>query len=352
MNIPSKFCVYTLLIGDYEALNEQPMALESDIPFICLTDNPLLTSESWTIVQVSTAFPMDPIRSQRILKTCPHWIPALSEFDRSLYIDNSVILREAPERFVGSLEAASGIGLPTHSFRNTVHDEFIEVARVGFDDQNRIFEQLNHYLATGDAALEERPHWTAILLRDHRNDKVRRAMESWMFHVLRYSRRDQLSFNTAMRSVGLVPDRWEIDNHDSFFHTWPHTPQRERFAGPRNPLTSFMPPQTQLAQLRHELESTQAKLQVAQVELDGSRQEANGFLDGITARARQLDQVQAMVDRQRTDAEHAAQRFATLQAATTDQMRALEEMLAAVHASTSWRVTGPLRRIKRWLRRV
>ncbi|RYF28092.1 MAG: hypothetical protein EOO23_07605, partial [Comamonadaceae bacterium] len=84
---PQTLCIYTVLIGNYESLNEQPMALSSDIPFICLTDNPSLKSESWTIVQVPTAFPMDPIRSQRILKICPHRVPALSAFDQSLYID-------------------------------------------------------------------------------------------------------------------------------------------------------------------------------------------------------------------------------------------------------------------------
>jgi hypothetical protein len=374
MTSPHNLCIYTVLIGDYESLNEQPTALSSDVPYICLTDNPSLTSRSWTIVQVPTAFPMDPIRSQRILKTCPHSVPALAGFDHSLYIDNSVVLRVPPEQFVGTLAMDSGMGLPTHSFRHSVHDEFIEVARLGFDDQGRIFEQLNHYLASEDAALEERPHWTAILLRDHRNARVRHAMELWASHILRYSRRDQLSFNTVVRMAGLTPDRWEMDNLESFFHKWPHAPGRERFAGTRNPLTSVMPLPTQLAQTRSEMAQMRGELDVLQ-------RESDGFLEGIAARSRLLDEARQAVD-------HESQRSRALQEAAAGHVRHLEQLLAvstertlaqeqllaeaherdlaraqelervqddarstlaAFHASTSWRVTAPLRRIRRWL---
>jgi redox-sensitive bicupin YhaK (pirin superfamily) len=46
---PRSFCVYTTLVGGYEELNEQPIAQSSSIPFICLTDDPALTSNTWQI---------------------------------------------------------------------------------------------------------------------------------------------------------------------------------------------------------------------------------------------------------------------------------------------------------------
>jgi len=64
----ARSCVYTALIGNYEKLNEQPVARQSGIPFICLTDDPKLSSETWRIVQVSPLFRADPVRSQRLLK--------------------------------------------------------------------------------------------------------------------------------------------------------------------------------------------------------------------------------------------------------------------------------------------
>jgi len=77
-------CVYTTLIGKYETLNEQPVAAASSFQFICLTDDPDLRSETWSVRCVAPVFGMDPIRSQRELKLRPH--VHLAEFDGSLYM--------------------------------------------------------------------------------------------------------------------------------------------------------------------------------------------------------------------------------------------------------------------------
>src|SRR6266516_4449910 len=140
--IKNKFCVYTTMIGDYEKLNEQPLAVGSAIPFICLTDNINLHSDTWQIRQVSPLFPADPIRSQRNLKIRPHL--CIPEFDASLYIDNSVLLSHWPKNFDEFFDNKMDFLLPEHSYRSSVLDEFLAVSEAGFDDQNRIFEQLNH----------------------------------------------------------------------------------------------------------------------------------------------------------------------------------------------------------------
>ena len=247
----SKRCVYTALIGQYERLNEQPMAALSDLPFICLTDDPTLTSDTWEIRLITPVFDMDPVRSQRQLKMLAH--RHLADFDASLYIDNTVLLEEVPERIFDRHFPASGLGLPRHSDRESLLDEFHAVARLGLDDPHRIFEQLNHYSLAHPEALDERPYWTAILLRDHRNAQVQSAMELWAAHVLRYSRRDQLSFNVALRHAGLVPDALEIDNHASWFHTWPHMPARNRQGGMRAATRSLQPPIARIRELEQQL---------------------------------------------------------------------------------------------------
>ncbi len=404
MNHYTKSCAYTVLIGNYEPLNEQPVAADSDLPFICLTDDRALTSSTWTVVQVEPAFPMDPIRSQRLLKLCPHRVEALRDFDVSLYVDNSVHLQAAPERLMATADLSSGLFLPGHSFRDSVHDEFIEVARLGFDDQNRIFEQLHHYLVSDPASVAEVPYWTAILLRDHRNPKVRAAMELWTAHMLRYSRRDQLSLNTVLRAVGLKPDVWEVDNHTSWFHTWPHAEGRQRFAGMRNPGASMAPLPTQLLQARGERDTANEALAGAQQALGLAQREAEGvnerlrlclkrledatseFVElqqqqaGLVAQHAELETRYARIEAQRQElatghsdlelrhadlsrqmldaSEAAAQTLSAslalarqahehaLQRALSDQRRA-EATMAAILASRSWRITAPLRGLGR-----
>jgi hypothetical protein len=239
------------MIGRYEQLNEQPEAAASDIPFLCLTDDPDLRSETWQIRHVSPVFGMDPIRSQRDLKIRPH--VHLPDFDSSLYIDNTVLLTVPPERLFERDFVSSGFSLPHHSGRSTTLDEFLEVSRLGLDDQGRIFEQLNHYTVDCPEVLEEKPYWTAILLRDHRSSAVQTMSEIWAAHVHRYSRRDQLSVNIAFRRACLTPDVMEIDNQCSWFHTWPHIREREREKGMRLPSASFSPPGARIRQLEQRL---------------------------------------------------------------------------------------------------
>ena len=223
-------CVYTCLIGNYEKLNEQPISPQSSVPFICLTDDAGLQSSTWRIVRIEPLFPMDPVRSQRMLKLLPHRF--LPDFELSLYIDNSVILKKKPEEIFDRYLASADFALPIHSFRDRVIEEFIEVAELAKDDPNRIFEQWDHYRASDPDALAERPYWTGILLRRHTSADARRALEHWAAHVLRYSRRDQLSANAVFRLARLQPLGLDIDNHESWFHTWPHA--RGRALRPAN----------------------------------------------------------------------------------------------------------------------
>lgn len=251
-----KCCVYTVLLGGYESLNEQPAAVRSGLPFICLTDDASLQSASWDCRTVEPLFPGDPVRSQRDLKIRPHVY--LEEYDFSVYIDNSVVLRKKPEQLLDLLDAEAEFVLPIHSYRETVIDEFIEVARVGLDDSSRIFEQLNHYTLSGPNILQERPWWTAILIRDHRSGRVRSMSEIWASHVMRYSRRDQLSINMAFHAAKLRPKALPIDNFDSELHSWPHATNRDRQA--RNSYLSLLPVGAQVrymelkqAELRNEI---------------------------------------------------------------------------------------------------
>src|SRR5690242_20038091 len=91
----TRFCVFTSLLGNYEKLNDQPVASGSNIDFICFTDDRSLSSKTWKIVFIDPIFERDPVRSQRVIKLSPH--DYCADYDASLYIDNSVILTAKPE---------------------------------------------------------------------------------------------------------------------------------------------------------------------------------------------------------------------------------------------------------------
>lgn len=220
----ARICVYTVMMGDYESLNEQPISYETDIPFICFTDNPTLISSTWEIRTVTPIFPGDPIRSQRYLKTMAHRV--IPDYDISIYIDNTVLLKRTPGEILKCIDLSSGICIPLHSFRNSVGDEYLEVFKLRLDDPIRIAEQLAHARDAFPEILDEKPFWAGIIIRSHHNESVVRAMELWSLLICRYTRRDQLSLNLALKMTKLQPNTLSVDNCNSSFHTWPHSHNR------------------------------------------------------------------------------------------------------------------------------
>ena len=126
-----------------------------------------------------------------------------------------------PEAIFARYFGSGDLVLPLHSDRRRVIDEFTAVAANMLDDEARISEQLESYRSSDPQVLEERPYWSGVMMRDHRSVPVRQAMEIWSAHVLRYSRRDQLSANYAFRKAGITPRAIAIDAQQSWFHTWP-----------------------------------------------------------------------------------------------------------------------------------
>jgi hypothetical protein len=238
-----KRCVYTALIGRYEKLNEQPLAAESPFPFICLTDDKTLESKSWEVRHIEPQLSCDAIRSQRELKIRAHRF--MQEFDESIYIDNSVLLNTSPVPIFDMLdEAQDGVVMMPHSFRHSLLDEFLEVWRLGLDDEFRIFEQLNHYWFSHPDALSEKPWWGGLIARRHNLDRLNAAMDTWASHVLRYSRRDQLSVNIAFRQSGIRPLALKRDNHWSEYHRWPITIGRDCQCGSSDSAAGLRPSET------------------------------------------------------------------------------------------------------------
>lgn len=113
--------VYTALIGGYESLREEPLARASGWEFVCFTDVPGLTGQTWRVVPVMPRLPSDPVRSARHVKICGD--PALGHHDTTLWIDNTVELRAPPEEFVEHWLDGVDVAVPLHSERSSVLGE-------------------------------------------------------------------------------------------------------------------------------------------------------------------------------------------------------------------------------------
>jgi hypothetical protein len=310
----SRRVVYTVLFGGYEGLLEQPAFEGSTIDRICFTDDPELTSPTWEVRCVPRALPADTTRSARTPKILAH--DYVGEYDESLYIDNSVLLKRPPEElFAELLPAHTSMALMRHSYRELLSEEFDEVVRLKLDAWWACEEQRAHYEAVDPAVLQSQTLWHGIILRRHGDRVVRRTMELWWLHVMRYSRRDQLSLNFCLRATGLDPLVHAYDNNDSPFHTWPYW--RADFAR-ANHVREVDPVTRRMAGIEAENDELKRRLhteQHARTDLE----ERSAFLA-------------AKVD----EAEH--------------RRSESDGRAAAFEQSLSWRVTAPLRAITRAFR--
>jgi hypothetical protein len=307
-------CVYTVLTGNYETLNEQPALKECGLPCICLTDNPQLTSDVWEIRPLNSVFPWDPIRSQRDAKLQPHLY--LPEFKASLYIDNALVLKRPPEELLSEFYTANQSVFIEHSFRASLFDEFREIMQTGLDDSARIFEQFNHYKASDISLFEAPLIWTAIMIRDHTADHFEQFCHTWSAHIMRYTRRDQLSVLAALRQSGHAYALKALDNYDSAWHSWPVAPGRKSERR-RNGGGLF---------------ETEFRLETRRLQ---------GELDSLQLR---WDELQAAFDIQSAAHEHLIKKYHDL----LDEHRAV---ISAFENSTSWKVTRPLRTLISLLKR-
>ena len=316
---PGRLCVYTVLIGGYEELVDQPVANSSDIPFICFTDDRDLESDSWQFRTFERALSQDAARSSRAPKILPH--DFLTDFDTSLYIDNAVLLTADPRVVVETLLADSVMGLIAHSDRSRLDDEFDAVIEARFDSRDRVEEQRAHYRASDPALLELPVLWGAILARQHHDSRVVDAMERWWMHVLRYSRRDQLSLPVALKLGDLYPSVHTVDNREGPFHRWPIDTHRVRDRSGL-PWTAsedgLVQAEANLLAAADEAEQLRAELAAAEVDHQRLQGERDLALLGRQAAERRAD-VADFRNRQ-------------------------------LIASRSWRLTEPVRRVSRRLR--
>ncbi|MEV8266695.1 glycosyltransferase domain-containing protein [Microbacterium sp. NPDC076911] len=253
-----KTCVYTYLIGSYDGLLAQPVAAASTADFLCFTDDPSLRSDDWEVVLIEPRFPTDTVRSARALKILGH--ERLRDYDATLCIDASVRLKQPPESIIADwLGDDEVFALAEHSYREQLLDEFDEVVRLNYDNGERVHEQLLAYSIANPDCLTAKPLWTGMMAR-RRDENVDRAMQLWYDHVLRFSRRDQLSILVALAQSALPYRKLTIDNFGSDYHEWPVINSRKVAQGKASPYFSG-PLLAEVRRAKNEIDRLSARLE-------------------------------------------------------------------------------------------
>lgn len=236
---PRSAVVYTAITGGYDDL--KPVLAEHSaegVDFVAYLDRETCAVTrsvgTWQIREIEGG-DGDPCRAAKIYKILPHVFFPDKEF--SLWIDGSVVIKSplSMSRLVELFLGDSDLCVFRHGVRDCAYVEAARCKRLGLDDGRRIDSQVARYRKAGypeRAGLAE----AAVLLRRH-TPAVRAFGEAWWGEIVSGSRRDQISFNYAARSLGIHYAEFPVSirQQNGLFRRLPHVRSVNR--GPAVPVT-------------------------------------------------------------------------------------------------------------------
>jgi hypothetical protein len=188
---PEKIVVYTAIYGDKDNLKEPSVELDA-CSLVCFTDDKHLKSKVFDI-RFFPSIHSDPARSAKIFKILPHYF--LADYEYSLWIDSSIIFKRGDiQAMIDNYLCEHNMAVFAHPDRQCIYDEAEACINWQKDNAEIITKQVKQYRDEGYP-----PHngltENTIILRRHMSTDVIRVEEDWWAQILRFSRRDQLSFN-------------------------------------------------------------------------------------------------------------------------------------------------------------
>jgi hypothetical protein len=219
INTDRKIVVYTCISGGYDKLKEV-FKKESNISYICFTDDNEITSDTWDIRKIPEFLNyLEPTKRARCLKILPHLF--LNDYDVSVWVDGAIEVLGNINELV-SLKLKNNFAIPKHPDRLCVYDEGLKVVEMNKDKKEIVNNQLHIYKGMNypeKFGLVQ----SNVIIRNHNEEEVIKLCELWWNELLRHSKRDQLSFNFSLWLVNIEIDIIEPSIISSkYFQIWTH----------------------------------------------------------------------------------------------------------------------------------
>lgn len=218
-----RLVIYTALVGPKEPLNNPLEILPADadtdleLEFVCITDDASLTSPVWRFVLLPTAH-LPPEKLSRRPKALPHEYFPDAEY--SLYIDNTVAFKRLPQASDLVTDRPYLFRAFQHARHTHLDQEAYAIASLGYEDSTVICGQMGFYQTRGGLQ-DITPLTTAtVLLRSHHHPVVQQHGRVWWENILAFAKRDQLSFDFALRQAGAAVHYLPGITRDNAFIRW------------------------------------------------------------------------------------------------------------------------------------
>lgn len=194
--------IYTALTKGYDDLL-QPEALRSDYDYICFSND---FSEDhigvWQIRRIP--YPSaNKTRLTRFPKLNPHLV--LSDYAYSVWADANLRITEAIYDRVDELISEGAVcALCPHPDRTTPYEEARALIRSHIGEPELVYQQARFLLEVGYMP-RDRLHYCSLMYRAHHDPGVIAFSAAWWDQYCRFSCRDQMGVNYAVRLAELHP---------------------------------------------------------------------------------------------------------------------------------------------------
>ena len=201
-----KGVIYSAVIGNYDEIKE-PQYVNSEFDYILFTDNPKVTSSVWQVRLVENKEQLDHVRLARKIKILGH--EYLSEYDYSIWVDGKLQITDNLKEYVEQYRGMEPMLCFNHYANDCIYQEKDACVSLQKDDPEIMEKQIQRYLEEGYPAHNGLVD-SGFLVRELKNERVKRVMEAWWKEILNGSRRDQLSFNYACWKNDFVYDATDL----------------------------------------------------------------------------------------------------------------------------------------------
>lgn len=185
--------LYTAIFGTYDTLRP------TKFPSVCLTDRRVAPPKGWTIRTVPALKDLSPHMASRHCKLFPwEYFPGAKY---SVYFDGNIILSADPSSSVLGWLRKHDLAVFRHPERDCIYVEARACIKYKKGSPEVIEAQMRQYWKEGFP-----PKYglaaCGVLVRRH-TDAIKRFSDLWWQMLLKYSKRDQLSFEYVRWKTGL-----------------------------------------------------------------------------------------------------------------------------------------------------
>ena len=200
----AKFVIYTAISGGFDDLIQHAY-VSKDVDYVCYTDQAVPDPGIWEIRPLETQH-LDRVRSAKYYKMFPNELFPTHQF--SVWIDGNIDVSTSKlEQSVTKLIAQNTLlAANIHFERRCAYEEALVCCRMQLDELAVISAQLMHLSQQGfprDYGLFE----MNMIFRQHHHPQNIALMQSWWDMVLRFSKRDQISFTYVLHQHQMICEK-------------------------------------------------------------------------------------------------------------------------------------------------